>query len=230
MMLRHRDLTATFDITEPATFGRHADASIPVGVDPVDTRVSRRAGEIRFDGGTWIVVNTGRRPMFLVEPAGETELAPAGAGRSDIPVVYDGCWLRIPGTDVDHAVEVGVPADERPAFDTIAASVSSLATEVENRISLTTNELRSVLAIYESYLALPPHYRREPRSFRAAGHRLRVEEGKVKADLRRVQDKVARAGGPAEGGHRYRDTLISWLLSREVVTRHDLALLEGRHP
>jgi hypothetical protein len=229
VILRRGTDTVTVAPGARATFGRSTETDLPVGADPVDHRVSRRAGEVRFDGGTWIVVNTGRRSLFLVEPAGETELSPGGAGRSEVPVVYDGCWVRVPGHGVDHAVELDIPATERPAFDLVSGSSSALATAVEATVTLTTNELRSVLAVYESYLALPPHYWREPRSFRAAGHRLRVAEGKVKADLRRVQAKVARARGPAEGGGRYRDALISWLMSREVVVRRDLALLEETH-
>ena len=93
---------------------------------------------------------------------------------------------------------------------------------MEAPVRLTETERASVIAVYEHYLQLPPHYRREPRSFRAAAALLGVEEGKVKADLRRVQTKVAAAGGPAPGGSRYRDALISWLHSRDVVRRIDL--------
>lgn len=227
MILRNGAASVTLTTAERAAFGRSATADLAVGAEPLDKRVSRHAGEVYFEAGAWTVANTGRRAFYLVEPSGETELSPAGAGRSAVSLIYDGCWLRIPGSAGDHAVELDVPSGERPPFDGVSGSSSSLATIVEASVTLTENELRSVLAVYESYLALPPHYQREPRSFRAAGHRLRVEEGKVKADLRRVQAKVTRAGGPAEGGRRYRDTLISWLMSREVVHRRDLALLEG---
>jgi hypothetical protein len=158
VILRRGTDTVTVAPGARATFGRSTETDLPVGADPVDHRVSRRAGEVRFDGGTWIVVNTGRRSLFLVEPAGETELSPGGAGRSEVPVVYDGCWVRVPGHGVDHAVELDIPATERPAFDLVSGSSSALATAVEATVTLTTNELRSVLAVYESYLALPPHY------------------------------------------------------------------------
>ena len=228
MILRSGEACVALDPSERASFGRGPDSDFIVGSDPVDRLVSRRAGEVRFEGGTWIIMNTGRRPMFIVEPAGETELRPPGTGGSEAPVLYNDCWLRLPGTSRDHAIELSVPASERPPLAIVLSSDSTLATIVETRVVLTANELQSVLAIYESYLALPPFYHREPRSFRAAGYRLGVAEGKVKADLRRVQDKVARAGGPADGGLRYRDALISWLMSREVVQRDQLGMLQRR--
>ena len=71
----------------------------------------------------------------------------------------------------------------------------------------------------------PPAYDPQPRSWRAAAARLRVEEGKVRADHRRVAQKVAAAGGPDGGGSRYRDALIGWLLARGVVIRDDVELV-----
>jgi len=224
-------LTLSLPLTpgQSASFGRRHEHQLPIGVDPVDPWVSRDAGRLHSEG-RWFVENTGSRAFFLVEPGGEVEVFPPGRGRSVVSIDHGDSWIRVPGTTSDHAIVLDVPPEERPLVvlpppDEASASAGTM---VEGAVSLTANELRSVVAVYEQFLLLPPHYRREPKSFRAAAHRIGVEEGKVKADLRRVQQKVQGAGGPADGGPRYRDALISWLMARTVVRRQDVALLDHR--
>ena len=209
-------------------FGRDEAADLQV-TTPDDVGVSRRAGEIRFDEFAWRVTNTGRRSFFLVEAGREVELLPDALDRSTHLVFHADTWIRVPAATGDVALVLDVPEDERPQAASlhVDAGAGEASTVVEDDVHLTDNERRSVLAVYEGYLALPPRYRREPASYRAAARRLGVEEGKVKADLRRVQEKVARAGGPADGGSRARDTLIEWLASRGTVGRADLLLLDG---
>lgn len=210
-----------FGEEEQPTFGRHRANEIALFAAADDTAISRRGGRFEFFRGSWHVRNTGSRSFFVVEPSAEVEVFPPTLGRDLIEIGQLDAWVRLPG-ERDHALEVFVEgADEaEPSFD--SHSLDSAQTEIEVPVRLTTTERRSVLAVYEHYLRLPPMYRREPRSFRAAAALLHVEEGKVKADLRRVQAKVAAAGGPSGGGSRYRDVLISWLHSRQVVRRADL--------
>ena len=217
MIIRYGATERAVGIDEEPTFGRSADNPVRVGLDPRDAAISRRAGRLRFRSLHWEVENTGSRSFYLVEPGGEVELVAAGSGRSSALLAYAYTWLRLPGEHVDHAVELQLEADELPSSGPPVGVSGDVSTAVEGPVTLTENELRSVVAVYESYLQLPPRYRREPRSFRAAAARLRVEEGKVKADLRRVQQKVADAGGPRAGGVRYRDVLVSWLMARQVV-------------
>lgn len=227
MILRHSGSEWSVDETMVATFGRSHDRVIPVGLEPRDATISREAGELRRTDEQWQVINTGSRSFFLVEPGGEVEIAAPGSGRSAALIAHDYVWLRLPGEAGDHAVEVELALDELPDHQpTTSAEGADEATNVEAPIQLTDNEQRSVVAVYESYLQLPPRYRREPRSLRAAAARLGVEEGKVKADLRRVQDKVATAGGPAPGGVRHRDVLISWLMARGVIDHRLRSLLQ----
>ena len=228
MLVRSNGMELLVGPGDTVTFGRRSTHPVPVGVTPPDQLVSRDAGSIKFQGGGWRLSNTGSRSFFLVEPGEEIELPPPARGHRELLVDVADSWIRVTGTDRDHAIELLIPDDELPIRITpVAITLDMERTIVEgDGTTLTDNELRSVIAIYEHYLLLPPHYRREPRSFRAAGKRIGAEEGKVKADLRRVQQKVAAAGGPAEGGARYRDALISWLLSRGVVRRSDLPILD----
>lgn len=211
------------DVTAEVTFGRSPDADLQVTASD-DTTVSALAGTLLFDRFAWRVVNTGRRPFFVVEAGEEFELRPASHDQSAHQVLHDETWIRVPAAHGDVAIVLSVPEGERPSPSAIAHAGGG--TLVEQDVHLTENERRSVAAVYEGYLSLPPAYRREPNSYRAAARRIGAEEGKVKADLRRVQDKVARAGGPDEGGSRARDALIAWLASRRVITRADLALID----
>lgn len=225
MIVRYGAVEIAVGLGDEPSFGRSTEHAIGVGLEPRDTAISRRAGYLRFRSSSWHIENTGSRSFYLVEPAGEVELAAAGRGRSAAMLAHPYSWLRLPGEQGDHALEFELDPKELPAAPPSERDGLTESTAVEDPVMLTDNELRSVVAIYESYLHLPPRYRREPRSFRAAAARLRVEEGKVKADLRRVQQKVAEAGGPRDGGARYRDVLISWLMARQVIEHHHRDLL-----
>lgn len=219
---------STIDVAQgdELTFGRGDDVHVTIALAPGDVSVSRRAGVFSFDEFAWRITNTGRRSFFLVSRGVERELTPGTPDTATTLVLSEHAWIRVPTGDGDVALVLRIPASERPPAHAVVASDRSDGTTPEGAVALTRNELRSVLAVYEGYLQLPPRYRREPNSFRAAAHRLSVEEGKVKADLRRVQEKVAVAGGPAQGGSRYRDALIVWLMSRNCVTPGDLPLLD----
>lgn len=210
---------------ELLVFGRGVDVDIAVTTAD-DAGVSRRAGELSWDRYAWRVRNIGRRAFFVVEAGYEIELLPEAHERSAHQLLHDDAWIRVPIEDGDVAVVLQIPESERPEPASLLATDTPEGTIIETGVTLTDNELRSVVAVYEGFLALPPFYRREPNSYRAAAHRIGAEEGKVKADLRRVQDKVARAGGPTEGGSRVRDTLIGYLASRGVVRREHLDLLD----
>lgn len=228
MQVRLHDSVVAAGPSDTPWFGRDETADLRV-TTPDDVSVSRRAGELRYDDFAWRVTNTGRRSFFVVEAGREIELLPDALDRSTHLVFHADTWLRIPAAAGDVALVLDVPEEERPDPTSLRVDARSDAasTLVEDDVHLTDNERRSVLAVYEGYLALPPRYRREPASYRAAAKRIGVEEGKVKADLRRVQEKVARAGGPADGGSRARDALVEWLISRRLVCRADLARLDA---
>jgi hypothetical protein len=228
VQVRLHDSVVAAGPSDTPWFGRDETADLRV-TTPDDVSVSRRAGELRYDDFAWRVTNTGRRSFFVVEAGREIELLPDALDRSTHLVFHADTWLRIPAAAGDVALVLDVPEEERPDPTSLLVDARSDAasTLVEDDVHLTDNERRSVLAVYEGYLALPPRYRREPASYRAAAKRIGVEEGKVKADLRRVQEKVARAGGPADGGSRARDALVEWLISRRLVCRADLARLDA---
>ncbi len=213
------------DTASHVTFGRGDDVDIRVA-SAEDTAVSRRAGSMAFDRFAWRITNIGRRSFFVVEAGEEIELRPDAHDHSTHQILHDETWIRIPASHGDIALVLDIPPTERPEPAALHVSGADGGTLVEQEVRLTDNELRSVVAVYEGFLALPPRYRREPNSYRAAAHRISAEEGKVKADLRRVSEKVAKAGGPDDGGSRARDTLIGWLASRGVVSRSHLAVLD----
>jgi len=217
--------SGTWKIEPPtaATFGRSQTNDLLIGHQPADRAVSRAAGRIVWSSDRWVVENLGSRSFFVVEPGGENELI-AGVGATH-PLTANHSWIRVPGADGDHAILCTVADDELPAPERHQTNTVGDVTLAEGTVSLTPNELRSVVAVYEGYLLLPPAYDPQPRSWRAASRRLRVEEGKVRADHRRVAQKVAAAGGPDGGGSRYRDALIGWMLSRGVVTPDDRDLV-----
>ncbi len=220
MIVRHGDVTLHVSARAQITFGRSEQCDITI--DPSDLHISRTAGVVLFEGDSWVVENAGRRTFFLVEPGGEIEVSPTSAAFRR-RILHQHCWLRVPGSTDDHAIVLTVSEDEMPSFRGPSLMRPGEATTAgEQPVKLTDNERRSTLAIYEGYLRLPPHHTRRPNSFRAVGARLGVEEGKVKADHRRVADKVITAGGPTDA-HSNRDALIAWLLTRQIINAADVS-------
>lgn len=225
MKILHHARSIDLSTGDELVFGRGDESDLVLAVADGDRSISRKAGRFRFDRYAWHIENIGRRSFFVVQLGTERELVPDHPSASSTVLVTADPWIRVPSDSGDLAVVLEIEESECPPPDALAVSDGTLRTTPEHQVKLTDNELRSVVALYERYLELPPRYRREPNSFRAAARRLQVEEGKVKADLRRVQAKVARAGGPTAGGSRYRDALIQWLVSRRVVDRSDLVVL-----
>lgn len=229
MLIRTSNLTGDVDAGSSVTIGRSDATDIPVG--PEDLGISREAAVIRFVGDSWVVENVGRRAFFLVEPNGEVEVSPTSEGFRR-RIIHEHVWLRFAGAEADYGVVLAVPEAELPPRARAAivdgAETGSepieRSTVMERRVELTSTERQSILAIYDGYLQLPPKYRRQPNSFRAAAAKLSVAEGKVKADHRRVVEKVARAGGPANGLVD-RDGLVGWLLTRNVISYDDVERL-----
>lgn len=198
---------------ETLSFGRALANRLVVGDG--DRALSRQAGRFQFQESCWQVINTGRQPFYLVAPDGDVEVAPSGQAYWQL-LRAPFSWIRLPGTGCDYSLVVIVPDSELPHGQAAALRSTGEVTIGGAPITLTSNEQRSVEAIYRGFLSLPPLYRREPRSFRAVAVALGVTEAKVKADHRRVVEKVKAAGGPPDG-QTNREGLICWLLTRGVI-------------
>lgn len=217
MQLHYGDTTITLDPTRQAVLGRSTQCDVVV--DEHDTLISRQAGIIAFEHDSWTVQNTGRRTFMLVEPSGELELSPSTSSKRRI--VHHHTWLRFPGAK-DYAVVLTIPSGELPTSEEPLRLTDISETVDEGQVVFTANERRSLEAIYQGYLQLPPHYTRRPHSFRSVSVRLGVEEGKVKADHRRAVERVIAAGGPSDA-HSNRDALVAWLLSRGLLRFESIA-------
>lgn len=222
LIIRSQTTEISATLNDEVVLGRSMEADFQIAAD--DSSVSRRAAMLRFEGDSWVLRNTGRRSIYLVEPTGEVELPPTEHG-FERRIVHPDCWIRFPGQPQDHVVVLIVDEFELPAREVLEHTDSLAPTTEERPVVLTENERRSIVAVYAAFLKLPPEYARAPVSFRAAAVQLNAAEGKVKADHRRVVDKVLAAGGP-DSVSSNRERLITWLLTRRVITSADLALLD----
>ncbi len=222
MIVRSRAAELMATLADEVVIGRSMEADFQIAAD--DSSVSRLAALLRFEGDSWVLRNTGRRSIYLVEPTGEVELPPTEHG-FERRIVHPDCWIRFPGQAEDHMVVLIADEFELPARETLDRDDSLAPTTEEQPVVLTDNERRSIVAIYASFLRLPPEYSRTPASFRAAAVVLEAAEGKVKSDHRRVVDKVLAAGGPPSVSFD-RERLITWLLTRRIITSADLQLLD----
>jgi hypothetical protein len=207
---------------EVFTFGREARCN--VCLDPADLGISRLAGSLEEESGTWWLINhSTTRPLQVVEETGiRSVLAPGkrAALSGAVTIIVEGQVRR-------HAlaVDAGVPqppatplsrlADNRPTV-TAAEALLSKADKV------------ALVALFAGYLEPFPRYDPHPRSYADAATRLDWPRTTLVKRVEHLRTRLTNAGVPNLLGENALDALAEWALTGKVITREDLELLPPR--
>jgi hypothetical protein len=207
---------------EVFTFGR--EASCNVCLDPTDLGISRLAGSIEQDSGTWWLVNhSTTRPLQVVDESGiRSVLAPGrrAALVGALTVIVEGQVRR-------HALAVDAGAPQPPP-----SPFSRLA---DNRPTVTAPEALlseadkvAMVALFAGYLEPFPRYDPHPRSYADASARLDWPRTTLVKRVEHLRTRLTTAGVPNLLGDNALDALAEWALTSRVITRGDLELLPPR--
>jgi hypothetical protein len=210
------------DPGEVFTFGREASCS--VCLDPADLGISRLAGSIEEDSGTWWLVNhSATRPLQVVDETGiRSVLAP---GRRS-PVIGT-LTVIVEGQVRRHALalDAGPPQPPPSPFSRLA---DSRPTVTAPEALLSDADKVALVALFAGYLEAFPRYDPHPRSYADAATRLEWPRTTLVKRVEHMRTRLTNAGVPNLLGENALDALAEWALTSRVITRDDLELLPPR--
>ena len=202
----------------PLTFGRASSCTICL--DPDDPGISRLAGSVDHQAGTWWLTNRSTtRPLVVVSQLGlRTVLEPGRRLALDQPLT-----VEVEGSIRRHALLVDAPAEARPpAVD--AATAGGLET-IGATLTYREADRQALAALLEGYLLPFPRYDPRPRSYADAAERLGWPKTTVMKRVEYLRTRLTKAGVPNLVGDKALERLAEHVLATGVITKEDLALL-----
>lgn len=205
------------------TFGR--DKSCTLCLDPFDVGISRIAGSISCDRGSWSVRNLSMtRPIHVIDDTGlavplpvQRDAWPESRRTLDCPELT----VLVVGGTLRHAIRISTPTDELPPVSTRPVPVGETLT---SDAYLTPNEREAVVAMVIGYLLPFPAYNPEPLTYEEAAQLIGLPRPTVVKRIERFRIRLIKAGIPGlEGEDDARRSLAEWVLSTRLVTSADLA-------
>lgn len=202
---------------ETVTFGRSAECSICL--DPEDVSISRRAGSLECENGTWWLTNRSSvRPLSIVDDLGFRTVLPPGrraAVESPTRVVVD-------GTRTSHTLRIEVSVAQVALPD---PPPPGAPTAVGEEVLISPADRLAMVALFAGYLDDPPRYDPHPKSYAAAAARLGWPRTTLVKRIEYLRTRLTDAGVPNLTGWNALVSLAEYALTRGLVSKDDLRLL-----
>ncbi|MBO0729551.1 MAG: hypothetical protein J2P57_09850 [Acidimicrobiaceae bacterium] len=200
---------------EVFTFGRAGTCTVQLSAD--DLGISRVAGSIERQGGTWWLVNrSGSRPLSVTDDLGlRTVVAPGHrvSVTGPLTVVVEGEAHRhaIALDTAPSRSEVPVPdvGDRRP-------------TATAEGVLLDDDDRRALVAVFAGYLRDFPRYDPHPRSYTEAAAELGWPRTTLLKRMERIRRRLTDAGVTNLLGDTALQHLADWALATRAISRDDL--------
>lgn len=203
------------------TFGRAESCSLCL--DPTDLGISRLAGSVEHQAGTWWLLNRSSvRPLDIIDVIGIRTVLPPGRRLA----VADAMTVVVEGSTLRHAI--GVSAAEPQGFGASVASNSELPPTATTDVVVNAADRLALVALFAGYLESFPRYDPHPRSYADASARLGLPRSTLVKRVEYLRTRLSHAGVPNLLGENALQHLAEWSLSTRVLTRDDLALLPPR--
>ncbi len=203
----------------PLTFGRASSCTICL--DSEDPGISRFAGSVDHQGGTWWLTNRSTtRPLVVVSPVGlRTVLEPGRRLALDQPLS-----VEVDGSVRRHALLIDAAPDSDsppPAHSPPSGGLETVGTALTYRLA----DRQALTALFEGYLLPFPRYDPSPRSYADAADRLGWPKTTVMKRIEYLRTRLTKAGVPNLVGDKALERLAEHVLSTGAITKEDLALL-----
>jgi hypothetical protein len=208
---------------EALTFGRSSACTICL--DPTDRGISRLAGSIEHDSGSWWLHNRSTsRTLLAVDDLGiRSVVAPGRRTTVDghLTVVVEGSARR-------HALEVNVGrrAESRAAVAGGFAG-DEVPTAAGGEVLVNSLDRLALVALFSGYLEPFPRYDPHPKSYADAAALLAWPRTTLVKRIEHLRARLTSAGIPNLVGSDALDHLAEWALTTRVLTREDLELIGG---
>jgi hypothetical protein len=199
------------------TFGRARECT--VCLDAEDLAISRIAGVVECEHGTWWIANaSATRPLSLVDDLGfRSVLAPGrrSAVETRVQVIVDGSRSR-------HTIRISV---DLPRAEPVAVQPPGTPTAVGEQVLISPADRLAMVALFAGYLQDPPQYDPYPKSYAAASARLGWKRSTLVKRVEYLRTRLDAAGVPNMTGYAALTHLAEYAISRSLITRADLDLL-----
>jgi hypothetical protein len=214
----------------PFTFGRGETCA--VSFDPDDTGISRLAGSVEREAGTWWLVNRSTvRPLAVVDELGlRSVLAPGRRMALEAPVT-----VVVDGSRGQHVLAVSVPdlagRFGRDGHDGAAGAVEAVeasagkSTAMGEGVLINDADRQALVALFAGYLEDHPRHDPHPKSYAAAAARLGWPRTTLVKRVEYVRTRLTNAGVPNLMGWNALANLAEYVLTTGLITKDDLALL-----
>lgn len=228
VVARHRareadpDAAHTVEPGQTLTFGRAPDCT--VCLDAEDPAISRVAGALAYDNGTWWLANRSTvRPLAVVDDLGFRSVLPPGrrtAVEAHTKVIVD-------GSHGSHAlaIDVAPAAGAPPAPELVPGADTGVATAIGESVLINSADRAAMVALFAGYLENPPRYDPNPKSYAAAAARLGWPRTTLVKRIEYLRTRLTDAGVPNLMGYNALHNLAEYALTRGLVTKSDLRLL-----
>lgn len=212
---------------EGLTFGR--DRTCDLCLDSSDRGISRLAGEIVAEEGTWWVINrSSKRALHIVDDAGLTVPLPVARAGWPSPrraVAPPGLTVLVAGEVWTHELRLITAAHPESSRAPLFADPLSTSTHLGG---MTENRREALVALVSGYLRPFPFYDPRPLTYAEAGRLLGLPASTVRKRIEAVRNELEEAGVAGLNGEDSPRRLSEWLLSTRVVVAEDLLWLESR--
>ena len=205
------------------TFGRAS--SCDIHLDAADLGISRLAGSVEHEAGTWWIFNrSGRRPLVAVDDIGIRQVIPPGrrfAVVSSMTVIVEGSLSR-------HAISIRVvpaaPVETEPdgpdsGIDEVPPTLTAAVVVVNDLDRL------ALVALFSGYLEEFPRYDPHPKSYADAAAALGWPRSTLLKRIEYLRTRLSNFGVPNLVGDTGLSYLAEWVLTTGVLARSDLELL-----
>lgn len=204
---------------ESLTFGRSERCTI--SLKPADDGISRWAGSLRCESGTWWLSNESEtRPFDVFDPLGFAHPLAPGARYA-----LDSGRVEAVLTGLVHRFCVAVtvaPAADAPGPRRIETGTTTVG---GHQVLITPNERLALIAMFAGHLRTFPVPQDEPTTYRQAGRRLGLPPDTVRKRMENVRKKLTSAGVPGLWGARALEHLATYVIVTGTITADDLRLL-----
>jgi hypothetical protein len=205
------------------TFGRARDCT--VCLDPEDTGISRLAGTIDFENGMWWVHNSSdSRQLSVIDDLGLPGVLPPHRRRAVEALTQ----IIIDGTRGRHSLRIAVDGTdgEEMRLAQTASQLAGVPTAVGAEVMISHADRLAMVALFAGYLDDPPRYDPHPKKYAAAAARLGWPRTTLVKRIEYLRARLFDAGVPNMTGVFALSNLAEYAISRRLITRGDLVLLQ----
>ncbi len=219
VLVSYGDEQAALAPGEVFTFGRAQNCTVQLGAD--DLGISRLAGSVEHETGTWWLLNRSTvRPLTVTDDLGLRTVIAAGrrlALEGQMTVVVEGQARR-------HALTV--TAAPRPEVDPDTdRSRDRRPTATAEGVVFDEDDRKALVAVFSGYLRPFPRYDPHPRSYADAAAELGWPRTTLLKRMERIRRRLTDAGVANLLGDTALEHLGDWALATRAITRDDLEIL-----